>query len=103
MEYMSNYTFDKVEGCICGYFNLELCAVKSKCRKSELVNARKFIVCILHDEYKYSISTLAKHYGMSEIWIKQQCAQIRSLCSIYQEYKKHYDVITTVLLDLDYA
>lgn len=101
---MEGYTIKKVEKCVCEYFEVDYddtMVVKSKKHKCSL--ARSFIVCILHNEYKLSQSFLSNYYKYSDRTIRRMCADVKSLCKIYKEYKKHYGVLTTVLLDLDFA
>lgn len=104
MEYLENSTFAKVEKCVCEYFGLsyeDTMIHRAPTRKHS--NARHLILLILHDEFKMSVPVLSKHYGYTQRWIKRTNAHVRQQYEIYKEYKKHYDMITTVLLDLDYA
>lgn len=102
MREINTYTLNKVERCVCEYFDLSYEEViTKKSRQRDCASARHLIFRILHDDFGYSSSILAAHYGCEYRWFKQICANVRSRCNIYKEYKKHYDIITTVLLDLD--
>lgn len=102
MREINKYTVEKVEKCVCEYFNLDYQdVVVQKSRQRDCSNARHFIMRILHEDFMYSISTLSSHYNTSGRTIERACANVRNRCKIYKEYKKHYDIITTVLLDLD--
>jgi hypothetical protein len=104
MREINKATINKVEHCVCDYFNLDYNQVVcDRDRTNKCVTARKFIMCILHDEFGYSIKQLSEYYNISGRWVREQYYDVRDLCVIYKEYKKHYDVLTTVLLDLDFA
>lgn len=104
MENISVYTLNKIERCVCEYFNVDYdSAIIEKSRDRKSSEARHFIIAILHDEYNCSTNQLSKYYNFGNRHIKWICANVRNSCNIYKEYKKHYDILTTVLLDLDFA
>lgn len=104
MKELNERTIEIVEKCVCGHFGVDYEAtVVSMSLQRDCSNARHFIISILHDKYGYSSRQIAEYYGFGQRYIKGVFAKVRSMCEIYKEYKKHYDVITTVLLDLDFA
>ena len=76
---------------VCDYFKVSISDIYSKNRTSKITLARGFIIFILHNNKKLSISTLSNEYKRIPRAIFWHCAKMRDYMDCYSEYRKIYD------------
>lgn len=78
---------------ICAYFSLEKNNVIEKTNKQTISIARNYIYYILHYEYGYSISQIAKRFNRCKREINYRISEIKYRINYFQSIKKEYQDI----------
>lgn len=88
---------EEVVNVVSDYFNLDSERVLSKEMTSLVVKARRIIIYILHKDYGYNSSLIAKLFNGGKRRVFVACELIREFMKIYEDYRTDYNEVTRLL------
>lgn len=89
-----------INSIVCENFSVDESKIYDKFCHREISKARSFAIYILHKEYGYSASELAKAYKRNRRSIYGNCEKIGIFIDLYEDYNKDYISIKEKLLHL---
>lgn len=82
---------------ICAVYDMPVANILLKSTKREYSNIRNYVYYILHYDYAYSISQIAKFFNRCKREINYRISETKYRISCVSSYKEEYDFILSQL------
>lgn len=86
-----------VTDAVCGYYGIDERDIYEKKKTRLFSRARGMIFLYLHETYSFSASELSREYKRHKRIIQKNIAQTRDFIRIYEDYRKEYHEIISIL------